>query len=95
MTEKRVVPMRYRDPPTSDRQNWPCVLDEHAPPPPDPKDGRWISGEPDLQDLLSDPIIHAIMKRDGLSLEDLQQAIVIARCRLAPAADRLTASNAA
>ncbi len=52
----------------------------------------WITGEPSVQDLLRDPLIHAILQRDGLGLQDLLQAITLGRSRLAPPA---TASDAA
>lgn len=44
----------------------------------------WIAGEPLVQDLLHDPLIHAILDRDGLDLQDLLQAIALGRSRLAP-----------
>jgi len=46
----------------------------------------WIAGEPLLHDLLHDPLIHAILNRDGLDLQDLLQAIALGRRRLAPPA---------
>ncbi len=47
----------------------------------------WITGEPSVQDLLRDPLIHAVLQRDGLGLQDLLQAIALGRSRLtAPAA---------
>jgi hypothetical protein len=57
----------------------------------------WIVGEPAMPDLLDDPLIHAVLRRDGLSLADLQSAITQARRRLAaPARRRETpASDAA
>lgn len=48
----------------------------------------WIAGEPSVQDILRDPLIHAVLNRDGLSLNDLLQAIALGRSRLtAPAAE--------
>lgn len=55
----------------------------------------WIFGEPCLQDLQRDPVILAVLRRDGLSLADLHRAIALARSRLAPAAQRRNTSNAA
>jgi hypothetical protein len=52
----------------------------------------WITGEPSVQDLLRDPLIHAVLQRDGLGLQDLLQAIALGRARLAPPAAE---SNAA
>jgi hypothetical protein len=54
----------------------------------------WIVGEPSVQDLLHDPLVHSLLRRDGLSLQDLQQAIALGRSRLA-AAERPAASDAA
>lgn len=45
----------------------------------------WIFGEPLVRELLHDPLIHAILGRDGLSLQDLLQAIDVGRRRLVPA----------
>jgi hypothetical protein len=36
-----------------------------------------------LDELLADPVLHAILRRDGLSLGDLEAAIAVARARLA------------
>ena len=35
---------------------------------------RWLSGEPSLDDMLKDPIVRLLMKRDGLS-EDTVRAV--------------------
>jgi hypothetical protein len=42
-----------------------------------------MTGEPALGELLGDPILHAVLRRDGLSLGDLEAAIAGARARLA------------
>ena len=42
-------------------------------------------GEPSVQELLGDPVIHAVLRRDGLGHKDLLQAIAQGRSRLAPA----------
>lgn len=57
----------------------------------------WMVGEPAMPELFDDPLIHAVLRRDGLSLTDLQRAITLARSRLAaPARRRETpASDAA
>lgn len=44
----------------------------------------WILGEPSLQDVLGDPVVHAVLRRDGLSTQDLMRAIVRGRSRLSP-----------
>jgi len=49
----------------------------HAPAP------HRMTGEPALGELLGDPILHAVLRRDGLSLGDLEAAIAGARARLA------------
>jgi hypothetical protein len=45
----------------------------------------WIVGEPSLQELMGDPVVHAVLRRDGLSPQDLMGAIARARGRLSPA----------
>ena len=50
---------------------------------PTPETTPWIFGEPAMQDLLADPLIHAVLRRDGLSLQDLRRAIALGRGRLA------------
>jgi hypothetical protein len=51
----------------------------------------WIAGEPSVQDILGDPVVHAVLRRDGLSLHDLMRAIVRGRGRLSSRA--ITASR--
>ena len=38
--------------------------------------------EPDLHELLSDPVLHAVMNRDGVSPEALKAAVRAAQVRL-------------
>ncbi len=45
----------------------------------------WIVGEPSLQDVLGDPVVHAVLRRDGLSTQDLMRAIIRGRSGLSPA----------
>ena len=45
----------------------------------------WIVGEPSVQDLLGDPVVHAVLHRDRLSVQDLMRAIARGRGRLSPA----------
>src|SRR3546814_10717888 len=45
----------------------------------------WIVGEPSVQEILGDPVVHAVLRRDGLSLQDLMGAIARGRLRLSPA----------
>ncbi|MEQ9609824.1 MAG: hypothetical protein RLN99_19370 [Kiloniellaceae bacterium] len=58
---------------------------------------NWVLGEPSMQEMLIDPVIHAVLRRDGLTLNDLIQAVTQARGRLAAgiAAKRIRASDAA
>jgi hypothetical protein len=51
---------------------------------PVPEAGSWIAGEPSMLDVLGDPLIHAVLRRDGLALPDLLQAIALGRRRLSP-----------
>lgn len=44
--------------------------------------GPWLEGEPSLQDVLADPIVHLVMKRDGLRLADVTPIIEAAKNRL-------------
>lgn len=43
----------------------------------------WIVGEPSLGEVLGDPLVHAVLRRDGLTPQDLQQAITLGKRRLA------------
>ena len=42
----------------------------------------WEWGEPTLEDLLSDPIVEAVLRRDGLTRRDVWRAVAQARRRL-------------
>ena len=44
----------------------------------------WAEGEPALEDLLSDPIIDVVLRRDGLARCDVWRAVDLARQRLDP-----------
>ena len=44
----------------------------------------WIVGEPSVQEILGDPVVHAVLRRDGLSVHDLMRAIARGRGRLSP-----------
>lgn len=39
----------------------------------------WLAGEPDLSDLLDDPVTRAIMGRDGVDRDELIESIRRAR----------------
>ncbi len=41
-----------------------------------------LSFEPSLRETLSDPVIQAVMDRDGVSQDELIQLILVARARL-------------
>ncbi|MGF1607777.1 MAG: hypothetical protein ACFCUQ_00160 [Kiloniellales bacterium] len=44
--------------------------------------------EPDLTEVLSDPLVQLVMRRDGIGQEEVWQAVAQARARLAPSATR-------
>lgn len=47
--------------------------------------GEWtrrLYGEPALQDLLADPCLHAVMRRDGVEMTTLLNMIAAAKSRL-------------
>ena len=43
----------------------------------------WEQGEPALEDLLSDPIFECVLRRDGLTREDVRRAVETAQRNLA------------
>jgi hypothetical protein len=43
---------------------------------------RPLDAEPSLSDLIDDPVLHAVMARDGIGCADLVGAIDLARARL-------------
>ena len=94
MSEKRVVAMSQPGTSRLSPTAWATVVETR---PSSAADGQqdWIAGEPRLQDLLSDPLVHAVLQRDGLDLQDLRQAIARGRRRLSPALRPQTAGNAA
>jgi hypothetical protein len=58
------------------------------------KTGEWnrrLTGEPSLQELLADPCLHAIMKRDEVDMICLLNMIAVARLRLNRSRTRLAA----
>src|SRR3546814_18198800 len=44
----------------------------------------WIVGEPSMHEVLGAPVVHAVLRRDGLGLQDLMPAVARARRRLSP-----------
>jgi hypothetical protein len=42
----------------------------------------WITGEPDLHDMLHDDVVMAVMRRDGVSRQDLHDLLGRVRSRL-------------
>ena len=47
--------------------------------------GEWtrrLTGEPSLRDLLADPCLHAVMRRDGVEMSSLLTVITAARSHL-------------
>ncbi len=47
-----------------------------------------VHGEPKLNDLLGDPILHLLLDRDGVSIDDLLELIQRARRQCESAAER-------
>jgi hypothetical protein len=43
---------------------------------------RKAGEEPDLADVLADPLVHLVMRRDGVSLAQLESVIARARAAL-------------
>jgi hypothetical protein len=43
---------------------------------------RKAGEEPDLAEVLADPLVHLVMRRDGISLAQLQSVIARARAAL-------------
>jgi hypothetical protein len=51
-----------------------------------PSGNRWrrrLDGEPSIQELLDDPVIEAVMARDGVGRPELEHLIAEMRIRLA------------
>ena len=46
----------------------------------------WFCGEPSVEELLSDPIVHLVMARDGLSPKQVRTHLRAAARRLRPSA---------
>lgn len=44
----------------------------------------WLDAgvEPDVDDLLADPLVHLVLRRDGLTVDDVRWAVADARLRL-------------
>ena len=43
----------------------------------------WVPGrEPTLAEVLSDPIVHLVMRRDGISASDVRAAVRLGQARL-------------
>ncbi len=96
MIVRRMAPLSQRAAAIPGGESWPgAVEDVPSPITREPAARDWILGEPCLQELQQDPLIHAVLRRDGLSLADLRRAIALGRSRLAQAARQRGASNAA
>ena len=93
MTDQRVVPMSQHEASLAASPNWTPAL--QAATALEPVSKAWITGEPRLSDLLADPLVHAVLRRDGLSLRDLRHAIAQGRSRLASSAQQHSTSTAA
>jgi len=55
-----------------------------------PKDA-WLKGEPTLEEVIADPIIHLVLQRSGLSIRGLREVILKAARKL-PDIERVKAS---
>jgi len=58
------------------------------------KHGDWnrrITGEPTLHELLADPCLHAVMRRDGVDMICLLNVIAAAKTRLSRDRPRIAA----
>src|SRR5713226_6998103 len=53
---------------------------------------RWLQGEPTLEDVLSDPTVHALMKRDDADPDNFRMFLEDVRRALEGQADRQPAS---
>ncbi|MHC4092865.1 MAG: hypothetical protein ACYSVY_21760 [Planctomycetota bacterium] len=43
---------------------------------------QWLHGEPSVEELLSDPIVHLMMRYDGITAHDVWAAMQVAQSRL-------------
>lgn len=43
---------------------------------------RWTTGEPELHEILHDDVLQAVMQRDGVSRQDLDELIHVVQRRL-------------
>jgi hypothetical protein len=52
---------------------------------------HWLQGEPDVEEMLQDPVVQLVMRRDGLTPQMLRRVLRAGGERLlsAPAADHL------
>ena len=53
----------------------------------------WLQGEPTLEDVLSDPTVHALMKRDDVDPDDFRTFLEDVRRALEGQVDRQPASD--
>ncbi|NIA70708.1 hypothetical protein HBA54_19090 [Pelagibius litoralis] len=44
----------------------------------------WIYGEPRVDDLLGDPVVTSLLRRDGLTGADVRAAVALGKERLSP-----------
>ena len=52
------------------------------------RNANWIHGEPAIDDLLHDPVVILVLCRDGLTADDVRDAVAVARERLDPPSSR-------
>ncbi len=54
----------------------------------DRESSNWIAGEPTVREMLRDPIVHSVLRRDGLTGDDVRAAVALGRERLKLAAPK-------
>ena len=55
----------------------------------------WIHGEPGVAELIDDPLVWLVLRRDGLTKDDLRAALACGRTRLDPTSARAPVIQAA
>ena len=55
----------------------------------------WFHGEPSIQEMMSDPLVHLVMRRDGLTPESVWAVIQAASIKLQLEAKEVAESRVA
>lgn len=53
----------------------------------------WLQGEPEIEEMLRDPIVHLVMARDGLTPQGLRRILRASGARLMAAPGRAAAAE--